>query len=249
MSSPYIKLWKIHQDTDYPIIVPGSVKRDWMDKTYNKIAYYCAPIGNANMHGWELRLTHDVLVKWQGTIDGDVEQNPKVDILSGEYYNGRKTVTIESGVGQVSFLFRMTAETDPDHYIILSGPPNYLFPDAEPLTAIFRTDFCNYQELSLAWKLTTENKEILFPKDMPVAFLTIYPKNLLESTEITIHNFNENKELKDNVRKYQEKRSEHFQKNGIYDFPLLYRHGIGPNGEKFLDKPFKPTLKTPRTEL
>lgn len=243
---PYIKIWKSDMSVDFPEIRQGSIKREWMDKTYKRLAYFCPPITQANVHGWELLLPHDVVVRWNGLSEGlDGEDSSNLTIVSGGYLGDLRIATEESGVGQVTFNFNITVETDPDHYLILSGPPNYIFPDAEPLNIIWRSDFFKYSELSFAWKMTTKDKDVVFPKGMPVAFMINYPKGLLESTEISIHSVEENKELKEDINKYIKKRSEHFTEKGQYDWSQFYRNGIGPNDEKYLDKPFKPKLQKP----
>ena len=83
---------------------------------------------------------------------------------------------------------------------------------------------------------------------MPIDFMTIHPKNLHEETNISFKNIENNPELYDNFKKYMNKRSAHYKENGAYAFPQLYKHGIGPNDEKFLDKPFRPSLKEPKNE-
>lgn len=243
--SPHIKFWKI-EDIDFPKISQSKLKKDWMDKTYNKLAYLCTPLSNATVHGWEVRLPHDVKVIWDGKWEGiDGEDSSHVKILAGEEYKNKIIATNHAGVAQISFFLNVYVETDPDHYLLFSGPPNYIFEDAYPLNFLWRSDFYNYQEVSFSWKILTPNKEIIFPKDMPIAFFTIYPKNLLESTEIEIDMLSNNLNIQENVTRYSEKRSE-LSKDDPYKFPQLYKHGIGPNDEKFLDKPWKIVLKDPK---
>lgn len=216
-----------------------------MDKTYNKIAYLCPPLTHATIHGWEIRLPQDVKVKWDGKWEGiDGEDNSHVEILEGSRYNEDVLAINDSGVGQITFYLNLFAETDPDHYLIFSGPPNYIFEDAYPLSFVWRSDYYNYQALTMSWKITNPNKEIVFPKGMPIAFFTIYPKNLLESTDIEIYSLEDNNKIKQDMDSYGNKRYE-ILKEDPYNFPQLYKHGIGPNGEKFLEKPWKIVLKDP----
>jgi hypothetical protein len=246
---PRITIWKRNYEVDYPIVKQGSARRDWMDKTFNKLAYYCSPMTTSNLHGWEFRLPQDIVVKWDGVWEGQDGEDPShIQLISGSEYQGLKIATNESGVAQVSFQFNCWVETDPDHYIKLHGPPNYMFPDAEPLSVLWRSDFFNYEGLSLAWKVLTPNKEVVFPKDMPVAFMTIHSKDLHEETSISFKNIQDNPTLFNNFKKYINKRAEFFQEGGPYACPQLYKHGIGPNDEKFLDKPFRPSLKEPKNE-
>lgn len=246
---PYIKIWKKDMSLDFPEIRHGSIKRDWMDKTYKRLAYFCPPMTQANVHGWEFLLPHDVVVRWDGVSEGfDGEDPSHLTLISGDSVGDLKIVTTESGVGQLTFHFHVTVETDPDHYLIISGPPNYMFPDAEPLNVIWRSDFFKYHELTFAWKMTTKDKDVVFPKGMPIAFMINYPKGLLESTEISIHDIKQNKELEEDIHKYIKKRSKLSQDLGQYNWAQLYRNGIGPNDEEYLDKPFKPKPQNPKTQ-
>lgn len=241
---PFIKFWK-ENNIDFPYISQSKLKKEWMDKTYNKLAYLCTPLSNATVHGWEIRLPHDVRVIWDGKWEGiDGEDPSHVKILEGEKYKDTIIVTNESGVRQIAFLLNIYVETDPDHYLVFSGPPNYIFEDAFPLNFVWRSDFYNYQQLSFAWKILVPNKEIVFPKGMPIAFFTIYPKNLLESTDIEIDLLSNNIDLKKNIKTYSQKRQD-LLKDDPYKFPQLYKHGVGPNDEKFIDKPWKIVLKDP----
>lgn len=216
-----------------------------MDKTYNKIAYMCPPLTHATIHGWEIRLPQDVKVIWDGRWEGiEGEDSSHVNIIEGATYNGDVLAINDSGVAQITFYLNVFAETDPDHYLVFSGPPNYIFEDAYPLNFIWRSDYYNYQVLTVSWKILTPNKEIIFPKGMPIAFFTIYPKNLLESTDIEIYSLKDNDLLKTDIEDYGNKRSEMLSKDP-YDFPQLYKHGIGPRDKKFLDKPWKIVLKDP----
>ena len=247
--NPRITIWKRDYEVDYPIVKQGSARRDWMDKTFNKLAYYCSPMTTSNLHGWEFRLPQDVVVKWDGVWEWQDGEDPShIQLISGGEYKGLKIATTESGVAQITFQFSCWVETDPDHYLILHGPPNYMFPDAEPLSVVWRSDFFKYQDLSMGWRAVVPNKEIVFPKGMPIAFMTIHPKNLHEETNISFKNIENNPELYDNFKKYMNKRSEHYKENGAYAFPQLYKHGIGPNDEKFLEKPFRPSLMEPKNE-
>jgi len=233
-NNPKITFWVENSNINFPVIEQAKVRRDWLDKTYNKIGYICTPLSSANVHGWEIKLPQDVIVTWDGKSEGlDGESGEHVKIISGEFYDGLKIASNETGVGQITFILNVIAETDKDHYIMLSGPPNYIFTDAQPLTTLWRTDYYVYQTLMISWKITSENKEILFPKDMPIAFITIYPKNLLESTDVFVKPITK-KMLNDSI-KYHNNRYKHFNDNGAYSFPQFYKKGIGPNNTKIFE--------------
>lgn len=232
--NPQLTFWVENTSIDFPKIEQSRVNRDWMDKTHNKIAYVCTPLSSANVHGWEIKLPQDVIVTWDGKSEGlDGENSEHVKVISGEKYNGVKLASNETGIGQVSFSLNVIAETDKDHYIVLSGPPNYLFPDAEPLTTLWRSDYYVYQTLMISWKITSSDKEIIFPKGMPIAFITIYPKNLLESTDVTVKPLPD--KMLDESTKYHNNRYEHFELHGIYNFPQFYKKGIGSDKTKIFE--------------
>jgi hypothetical protein len=232
--NPKITFWVENTSVDFPKIEQSNVRRDWMDKTYNKIAYICTPLSSANTHGWEIRLPHDVIVKWDGKSEGlEGESSEHVEILSGEKYQDLKIASNETGIGQINFSLNVIAETDSDHYIVVSGPPNYLFPDAEPLTTLWRSDYYVYQTLMISWKITSAEKEVVFPKNMPIAFITIYPKNLLESTDVIVKPLTA--KMEDDSIRYHNNRYKHFKENGMYDFPQFYKKGIGPDQTKIFE--------------
>lgn len=229
--NPKIIFWSQNVNSEYPKIQPAEIKREWMDKTYKKLAYLCTPLVAAMSNGWEIKLPQDVVVRWNGISEGIEGENPdNITILSGQFYNDIKIATAETGVGSVTFVFNLVAETDLDHYLIVSGPPNYMFKDAEPLTGLLRTDQFMEHSLQASWKLNTPNKDIIFPKGMPICFITIHKKNITEQTEVEIRQIDE--ERKNRFKKYAKLRSDHFIKNGPYSYPRFYKKGIDESGEK-----------------
>jgi hypothetical protein len=241
---PYIKIWKQDSSIDYPIIEPAKVQRDILDNTYNKIGYSCTPITLANQHGWWFLLPQDVVIEWNGIRDGlDGEDPNNIRIIEGEYYNGFRIATTESGVGQLTFLLNCSIETDSDHYTIVSGPPNFFHEDAKPLEVVWRSDFFNYHEVSFNWIITTKDKRITFPKGMPIAFIKNYPKDLLNNTDILVSNLSDNPQLKEDTRNYVLQRNEWFKDKDQYSFRYWYRRAIGPRYKKMTNSPISINLK------
>lgn len=229
--NPKIIFWSDNVNLEYPKIEPAEIKREWMDKTYKKLAYLCTPLVGAISNGWEIKLPQDVVVRWNGISEGiEGEDSNNVKIISGEFYNNIKIATAETGVGAVTFTFNLVAETDPDHYLIVSGPPNYMFKDAQPLTGLLRTDQFMEHPLQASWKINTESKDIVFPKGMPVCFITIHKKNIVEQTEVEVRQVTEEKNNR--LNKYSKLRSNHFLENGPYSYPNFYKKGIDESGEK-----------------
>jgi hypothetical protein len=229
--SPKIIFWSENINLEYPKIEPAEIKRDWMDKSYKKLAYRCTPLVGAMSDGWEIKLPQDVIVRWNGKSEGiEGESQNNVEIISGQFYDNIKIVTTETGVGSITFMFYLVAETDPDHYLIVSGPPNYIFKDAEPLTGLLRTDQFMEHPLQASWKLNTIDKDIVFPKGMPICFISIHKKNITEQTEVEVRQLDE--KTKNRFEKYAKMRSDHFEKNGPYSYPNFYKKGIDESGEK-----------------
>lgn len=230
-SKPKIIFWTNDIDAPYPKIEPASIRREWMDKTHNKLAYKCTPLLDAMSNGWEIKLPQDVIVSWDGVSEGiDGEDPNHISILSGEFYKGIKLVSKDTGVGAITFVFGLIAETDDDHYLTISGPPNYMFKDAQPLTGLLRSNRFMDHPLQITWKINTPNKEILFPKGMPLCFISIHQKNTTEMTEVEIRH--SSKQKRESFEKYTFMRSQYFEDNGQYSWPQFYKNGIDQNGDK-----------------
>jgi hypothetical protein len=197
----------------------------------------------ANMHGWEFLLPHDVVVTWDGVSDSDSKH---VKVLSGGSLGNITIANTVTGNATVTFYFNAALETDKDHYCVLSGPPNYPFEGAQPLNAVWRSDFYNYSQINFCWRITKANTEVVFPKGMPILFLMNYPLHLLESTEIGFKNIEDNEDLRDNVEKYREKRKAFYENSPGWTWGNFYKKGIGPNDEALADSPFRISLKDPK---
>jgi len=246
---PYIKIWRQDNSVDYPIVETAKVQREILDNTFNKVGYSCAPVTLANQHGWWFLLPHDVVVEWNGLRAGLDGENPgNVKIVEGQYYQGLRIATTESGVGQLSFMLNCSIETDKDHYTIISGPPNYFHEDAKPLEVVWRSDFFNYHEASFNWIITTKNKRVVFPKGMPIAFIKNYPKALLNQTDFFVADLEDNKQLKEDSRAYALQRVGWDRENGPGKLRHWYRRVIGPGYKKMLKEPITLNLKEPKKD-
>ena len=246
VESPYIKLVKENKDLDYPIVSQGKRKRDLFDESVDGAMYNCEPMSVANIHGWDFVLPQDVVVQWDGVIDDNLGH---MNILEGQFYNGEKIVSSDSGMGIVTFFFNCFVETDKDHYLLLNAPSNYNIAGAYPLNALWRSDYYNYHQLFFCWKVEKFNEPVLFKKGTPVMSMINYPKNLLESTSIIVTNIDQEPKVKSDYVDYTNKRAKFSQENPQTEYPRklaqYYRKGIGPNNEQFLSCRFSPTLKEP----
>jgi hypothetical protein len=240
--NPKIIFWSDNLDAEYPKIEPASIRRDWMDKTSNKFAYKCTPILDAMSNGWEIKLPQDLIVRWDGPSDELREHYaPPVSIISGQFYKDIQVATNETGSGFITFVFGFIAETDDDHYLTISGPPNYIFKDAQPLTGLLRSNRVLHHPLQITWKINTENKEILFPKGMPLCFISIHKKHTTELTDVEIRQTN--KEKQDNFTKYTRMRAEYKGSDGQWTWAQFYKKGIDESGTKVYESIKKMILK------
>ena len=148
-----------------PVIKQSRLKRDWMDETYNKHAYRCLPLSEANVNGWEMQLQQDVVVEWEGG-----NNVPKV--LKGEFFEGR-AIVIPSIIGIMSFVTGWAVNTEEGYDTFVSGSPNYFVDGASPLTASIPSSWWP-DEFNMNWKITKIGKPVLFEQGMPFVFFNIY---------------------------------------------------------------------------
>ena len=139
-----------------------------MDATLKKHAYHCLPLTLANTNGWVMELAQDVVVYWEGG-------NAETQIISGSgIYTGTP--------GIVAFNIGWFIEA-PGCDVTYGPLPNYFFPDASCLSASVDGE---WPEPVLAQWLLKPGKEITFKQSMPVCFISIQPKYLLEEMQYEI---------------------------------------------------------------
>lgn len=237
--SPYLNIWRVGGDTSYPIVKPGSLKRDFLTATHQAHGYHCQPLSTANLHGWDFIVPHDIEVVWDGVSN---TERTHVKVLSGEHLPSGLAV-VETGTANATITFNLHCylETDPDHYLLLSGPSNVFIPGAKPMSALIRSDWYHYTSLQFCWMLTTPNKVIKFPAGSPFLRVINYPVGLLESTKVSIDDATA--EMKERAGKYSQERNDFYNKNPN-KWPFLYKKQI-----ERLDAdpkpPFKPSPEAP----
>jgi hypothetical protein len=177
------------------IIEPLSVKRDWMENTPEKHAYHCFPVTMANTIGWTLSSPVDISFTWNGITDTTPDT---VKILSGEQYayTGR-------GQGTISFMTGLIFKSEKNVSLFTITCPNYFNQDFEVMSSLISTSFYP-NELPLAIKAKTPNKEITIKAGEPIA--TIIPISLtsLKDESIEIKDFIFTEEYTNAQRKYGE---------------------------------------------
>ena len=150
-----------------------TMKRDWMDKTFDGHAYRCFPLSLANQMGWGFSFPEDITVIWDGN---DSEQGGLIEVLSGKKYvdTSRGTATLTINIG---WFFK----TEEDISLLFYSPPNLVVDGATALTNIISTSFWD-SPIPVSWKITKPNVKITFKANEPIiAMMPISLSNLNNS--------------------------------------------------------------------
>ena len=162
---------------DQAEITPLSIKRDWMDATWNAHAYHCFPVSLTNQMGWGISFPEDISFIWDGISDTSPEH---VKILKGEKYAApqRANATVSFNTG-LRFL------TDQNITLLTMPVPNQFIDGVVPFSTLISTSFFS-GDLPVAWRITRPNVEITIPANTPIA--SVIPINLeeLNNSEINI---------------------------------------------------------------
>lgn len=219
--APYLNIWALGNDTSYPIVKPGSLKRDFLTETHQAHGYHCQPLSTANLHGWDFIIPHDIEVIWDGVSN---TESTHVKVISGgNLDNGVPIVETTTANATVAFNLHCYIETDSNHYALLSGPPNTFIQGAKPMSALVRSDWYHYTSLQFCWRLTTPNKVIKFPAGTPFMRVINYPIGLLEDTEISVKIATD--EMRARARAYASERNKFYADNPN-KWPFLYKKQI-----------------------
>jgi|GEM_PF-1216722 len=197
-----VTLTRSHQNP--PTIRQATPRRDWMDDTYNKHAYKCLPLTEANVNGWELVLQQDVVVQWDGVGVPQVLSGQTMSFeIDGHSYE--RDIVMPSIVGIMSFCVGWTFHTPPGIETWISGSPNLFIDGAVPLTANIPSDWWP-DEFNMNWKITKVGSPVTFPAGSPFMFFQFYKKDLMPSVDFTVNNMwdDDQKELNDSRQRYSD---------------------------------------------
>ena len=152
-----------------------SVKRDWMDETFDKHAYHCLPVSLANTLGWALSYPEDIIAVWDGTRGPEKEH---VKIISGSKYascdNGNGTIRINTG---------LIFETDEQTSIMMYQPPNMFIPHGQAMTTVISSGW--YKKIApVVWRIDEPNVEFVIKANQP--FITFMPISLTKLKDIEV---------------------------------------------------------------
>ena len=152
-----------------------SVKRNWMDETSERHAYRCFPVTQANVVGWSLSCTKDIVFTWDGTND-QTPDHIKITSPSGAYAGrGQSSISLNTGL-----VFR----TANDVSLWTINPVNYFNNDFETMSNLISTSFYD-SPLPLAIKARNANVETRIIAGTPVA--TIIPISLTDLNNSSIN--------------------------------------------------------------
>jgi hypothetical protein len=162
---------------DLAEISPLSIKREWMDATWNAHAYHCFPVSLTNQMGWGISFPEDISFIWDGISDTSPDH---VKILKGSKYAApqRANATVSFNTG-LRFL------TDNNMTLLTMPVPNQFIDGAISFSTLISTSFFS-GDLPIAWRITRPNVEITIPANTPIA--SVVPINLeeLNNSEINV---------------------------------------------------------------
>jgi hypothetical protein len=157
-------------------IEPMSIKRDWMDQTSEKHAYRCFPVTQANVIGWSISCSEDIVFSWDG-INDQTDQHVKIDSPEGSYSGrGQSSISLNTG---------LTFKTDQDVSILTINPVNYFSNDFETMSNLISTSFYG-NPLPLAIKAKRANETVVIKAGTPIATLIPISLTQLNNTIIKI---------------------------------------------------------------
>lgn len=211
---------KVYKSEGFANISPLSIKRDWMDNTYNAHAYHCFPVSLANQMGWAISFPEDISFIWDGISDTSSEH---VKILKGEKYayTGRANSTI-------SFHTGLYFETDKEITIFQMPVPNQPIDGITPFSTLMSTSFYG-EELPCAWMITRPNVEITIKANTPIS--AVVPINLsdLQNSSIELLPVENKPEVKMNMEDYASKM---YAINNAGKWSDFYRNATDQDGNK-----------------
>lgn len=172
-----IKIKAYKTDGISATVLPLSVKREWMDETWEAHAYKCFPVSLTNQMGWGISFPEDITFIWDGISDSTPDH---VKILSGEKY-----AYAERSNATVSFNTGTTFKTDENYSLLTMPVPNSFTDGYQPFTTIMSSSFYS-GDLSCAIRVTRPNVEITIKANTPVFCIVPIDLTSLQDSEIEL---------------------------------------------------------------
>lgn len=198
-----------------------SVKRDWMDNTWQKHAYHCFPVTLTNTLGWSLSFPEDITFIWDGVSDYSPNH---VKVLAGEkyVYTGRAN-------GTISFNTGITFKTEDNISLLTMPPPNFFVDGASCFTTLISTSFFR-SPLPVAWMVTSPNKEITIPAGMPICSIIPISLSSINNSEIHLISNKMLPEIENDPQHLQEYSKAIVEINKKLEWSDFYRDAVDQNG-------------------
>ena len=202
-----------------PNIEQLSVKREWMDETFDKHAYRCFPVSLANTVGWGLSYPEDIVVIWDGIRDNDPDH---IKVLSGNQY-----VTGDNGQGTIRINTNIYFETDQNTSIMMYQPPNMFIENGHAMTSIVSSSWYN-KPIPVVWRIDRPNVEFIIKANQP--FIAFMPISLgqLKDIEVDIFSQSPDENRRSSSQEYDKSIKEINQSGQWSDF---YRNATDHNGK------------------
>jgi hypothetical protein len=163
-------------------ISPLTIKRQWMDDTFDKHAYHCFPISLSNGLGWGISFPKDISFIWDGISDST---DTHVKVLSGSEY-----VSTSRANATISFNTNLVIKT-PENLSMMAMPtPNWPIDGVWPFTTIISTSFFR-GIFPVAWRITRANEVITIPANTPVASIMPISLSQLNNSEAIMKKYSE----------------------------------------------------------
>jgi hypothetical protein len=211
---------KVYKTEGFANIFPLSIKREWMDKTFDAHAYHCFPVGLGNQMGWGLSFPEDITFIWDGISDTSGEH---VKIIQGEKYaySSRANATI-------SFHTGLYFNTEKNISLFQMPVPNYPIDGVTPFSTLISTSFYQ-EELPCAWMITRPNVEITIKANTPI--IALLPINLAELQNSSIEVLSTDQKPKSNMNMdaYAKKM---YELNNSGKWSDFYRNATDQDGNK-----------------
>lgn len=204
-------------DTEFEAL---SVKRDWMDQTFDKHAYRCFPVSIANTLGWTFSFPKDISFIWDGISDSGGEH---VKVLSGEEY-----VFTDRANGTISFNSNLTFMTEENVSLLMMPVPNQFIDGVQGFTTIISTSVLT-TPIPYAWKITKANEVITIPAHTPIVSIIPIGLSDLQDTEVNLYVENFSYEHFAKISEYAKVSHEISKKQTWTNF---YRDAVDHEGNK-----------------
>jgi hypothetical protein len=164
------------------IVVTGTTNGTFLGDTleYKK----CLPFLIAGELGWDLILTQDYVVNWNG---GNAPEDVAIKTEGPDSF-----VFSNFGHGILTFKIPYLFELEENTFLWVKGPNNNpLSLDLYPTEGLVEADWFP-SNFGIDYKILTKNKDILLKKDSAFCRLVPYPKNYIETFEPQYSTFKKN---------------------------------------------------------